>query len=366
MKKLILPIIILAALGGGGFYAYQRSHTSTLPANIAQSNGRLELNRFDVASLYAGRVKAMNVDEGSEVKAGDVLAELSSDTTTSRVEEAQAGELAARETVQRAQAGVKQAQAAVRQAQEAAARADAQIAAQLHQQKLAQMELNHASQLQSEELVSDAETQRRRSQRDGATAGVAAARAAKAEALAAVGQAQAALLQAQAQVQEAKAGVSAREAQMKAAESVNNDMNIVSPKNGRVEYKLAEVGNVIGAGSKVVSLLDPSDVSMNIFLPNAQVSSLKVGDEARIVLDGVDAVFPAKISFIATEAQFTPKNVETANERAKLMFKVKLKVPAETALQFNRLLKGGMTGNGFVRMSADAEWSEQLAVRLPQ
>ena len=109
MKKWIIPVVIVAA-GAAGFAAYQKQHASGQPENIVASNGRLELERIDVASLYAGRVKAMKVDEGSEVKAGDVLAELSSDTTSSRVEEAEAGELAAKETVQRAQAGVKQAQ----------------------------------------------------------------------------------------------------------------------------------------------------------------------------------------------------------------------------------------------------------------
>ena len=96
------------------------------------------------------------------------------------------------------------------------------------------------------------------------------------------------------------------------------------------------------------------------------LGSLKVGDEARIKLDGLDAVFPAKISFIATEAQFTPKNVETANERAKLMFKVKLRIPKETALQYKGLLKGGMVGNGYVRTNGQQAWSADLAVKLPQ
>ena len=129
MKKWIIPVVIVAA-GAAGFAVYQKQHADRQPENIIASNGRLELERIDVATLYAGRVKTMNVDEGSEVKAGDVLAELSSDTTSGRVEEAQAGELAAKEMVQRAQAGVKQ-------AQEAVAQADAQIAAQLQQQKLA-------------------------------------------------------------------------------------------------------------------------------------------------------------------------------------------------------------------------------------
>ncbi len=75
------------------------------------------------------------------------------------------------------------------------------------------------------------------------------------------------------------------------------------------------------------------------FLPTTQISRLKVGDEARIVLDGMDAAWPAAITFIATDAQFTPKSVETQSEREKLMFKVKLQVPAATAAKYNGLLK---------------------------
>ena len=110
-------------------------------------------------------------------------------------------------------------------------------------------------------------------------------------------------------------------------------MAIRSPLAARVEYRLVEPGTVIGAGSRVISLLDPADVYMNVFLPNVTVSGLRVGDEARIVLDGIDAVLPAQVSFIASDAQFTPKAVETANEREKLVFRVKLKVPSEVALR---------------------------------
>ena len=312
MKKLLLPAAVIAALAAGAVTYFRHQNGNTLPDNIAVSNGRLELERYDVASLYAGRVQNVLVDEGSEVKAGDVLAELSSDIASGKVEEAMAGESA-----------------------------------------------DNAGRLQSEDLVSPAETQRRRSQRDGAAAAVKAAQAAKSEALAMVRQAQAG-------VAEAQAGVAARQAQVKTAESAQSDMKITSPKDGRVEYRIAETGSVIAAGSKVISLIDPSDASMNIFLPNAQAAVLKVGDEARIVLDGLDAVFPAKISFIATNAQFTPKAVETANERAKLMFKVKLKIPADIALKYNRLLKGGMTGNGYVRTNTQSGWPAELAVKLPQ
>lgn len=350
MKKLVI-IMLLAGLASGIFYLNRQQNKNQLPEFIAFSNGRLELERFDVASLYGGRVENILVDEGSEVKAGDILVELSSDTTHSKLQEAQAGQLVADGTVAHAMAAEKQ-------AHEAIARAEAQIVAQQQQLRIAQMEWSNAIRLQREQLVSAAEVQRRKSQRDGAAAAVKAAEAAKAEAQAAVNQAKAAVAQ-------AKAGVAAHKAQVKAAQSVNDDMNIRSPKSGRVEYRLVQQGSVIGSGSKVVSLLDSSDVTMNIFLPNHQVAKLKVGDDARITLDGLDAVFPAKISFIATNAQFTPKAVETHNERAKLMFKVKLRIPKEQALQFNGLLKGGMTGNGYVRTDSTQAWQPELAVKLP-
>lgn len=351
MKKWF-GFIVLAAIAAMGFWFYQRTQQRTLPEYIAASNGRLALQRYDVASLYAGKIAKILVDEGSRVQAGEVLVQLSSNATDNRVAEAQAGQA-------QADGAISRARAAEQQARDAVGRAQAHIAAQQQQLNVAQMELDHALRLQQENLVSAAEVQRRRSQRDGAAAAVSAAQAAKSEA-------QAAVAQAQAGVREAQAGAERAKALADTAQAANDEMNITSPKAGQVEYRLAEEGSVIGAGSKVVSLLDPGDVSMNIFLPNTQMAQLKVGDEARIVLDGLDMVLPATISFIATDAQFTPKAVETQEERAKLMFKVKLKVPRATAQQLDGLLKGGMTGNGYVRTDSSRDWPEGLAVKLPQ
>ncbi len=106
MKKIwIVPVA--AALAAGGWYYWQQHHQSGLPEGFAQSNGRLELKRFDVASLYAGRVKAMLVDEGSRVEEGDVLAEFSSDTSTSQLDGARAQKQRAQEAVARAEAEIK-------------------------------------------------------------------------------------------------------------------------------------------------------------------------------------------------------------------------------------------------------------------
>lgn len=350
MRKVLLAIL-LAAAAGGGWWLYQQQESTALPDFVFHSNGRLELNRLDVASLYPGRVERVLVAEGDAVKANEVLVELSSAQSSGQLAAAQAATLRAAELVQRARAGVTQAQQAV-------ARADAEIAAYRQQQKVAKLELDNAKQMRREDLVSASELAKRQADFERATASVKAAQAARAEAQAAVAQGQAA-------VAEAEAGVKQAQAQADTAASADADMAIRSPLTARVEYRLVEPGTVIGAGSRVISLLDPADVSMNVFLPNATVGGLRVGDEARLVLDGIDAVFPAQVSFIASEAQFTPKAVETADEREKLVFRVKLKVPAEVAQRYDRLLKGGMTGDGYVRRDSTQAWPLALEVRLP-
>ena len=350
MRKVLLAVL-LAAAASGGWWLYQQQESTALPDFVFHSNGRLELNRLDVASLYPGRVERVLVAEGDAVKANEVLVELSSAQSSGQLAAAQAATLRAAELVQRARAGVTQAQQAV-------ARADAEIAAYRQQQKVAKLELDNAKQMRREDLVSASELAKRQADFERATASVKAAQAARAEAQAAVAQGQAA-------VAEAEAGVKQAQAQADTAASADADMAIRSPLTARVEYRLVEPGTVIGAGSRVISLLDPADVSMNVFLPNVTVGGLRVGDEARLVLDGIDAVFPAQVSFIASEAQFTPKAVETADEREKLVFRVKLKVPADVAQRYDRLLKGGMTGDGYVRRDSTQAWPLALEVRLP-
>ena len=105
---------------------------------------------------------------------------------------------------------------------------------------------------------------------------------------------------------------------------------------------------------------------MTIYLSNAEAGKLALGDEARMILDPYpDLVIPAHVSFVATEAQFTPKPVETASEREKLMFRVKLQVDPEVLRKYHTEVKTGIRGMGFVRTGPGAKWPENLAVKLP-
>ena len=122
---------------------------------------------------------------------------------------------------------------------------------------------------------------------------------------------------------------------------------------------------MIASGSRVVTLVDPLDITMNVFLPTHSMAAIELGAQARIILDGIDAVWPAEVEFVSAQAQFTPKHVETANEREKLMYKVKLRLPVDVAQAHTKLLKGGLTGIAYVRLDQTVSWPEIWQVRVP-
>lgn len=290
-------------------------------ADVIKANGRLEVQRIEIATKFPGRVLTVPVQEGDMVKQGAVLAQL--DTTDL---EAQL-------------AGV---QAMRQRAIQAMSRAQGEAQVRRIQASVAQMEFSNAMDLRKQVLVSDSEVKRRQAQRDGEQTGVGIATAA-------VGEAAAARDEADAGIRRLKLAI--------------EDHTLRAPVDGRIEYRVVEPSSVIPAGGRVVTLLDTAHVHMTVFLPTKIAGQLRVGDEARIVLDAAPQMpLPAKVSFVAAEAQFTPKHVETASEREKLTYRVKLSVPQDVAMANAGLLKAGLTGNGYVRMrSQKADWPEQSA-----
>ena len=136
-----------------------------------------------------------------------------------------------------------------------------------------------------------------------------------------------------------------------------DDATLKSPVTGRVLYRLAEVGEVLAAGGKALTLVNLNDVYMEIFLPSEQAALLKVGAEARLTIDAVpDRAVAGFVSFVSPEAQFTPKQVETKSEREKLMFRVKIRVPQETVEAYIDRIKTGMRGVGYVKLDDSVEW----------
>jgi len=169
-----------------------------------------------------------------------------------------------------------------------------------------------------------------------------------------------------ASLEAARASILAGQAEVARLKSQIDDSELIAPSRGRIQYKLAQPEEVLDAGGRVFTLLDLSDVYLTIFVPAGVAGPLAIGDEARVILDPVPGyVFPANITFVATEAQFTPKTVETTEEREKLMFRAKLTIDPALRGRYENQVKTGLRGVGFVRTDPHAPWPDNLTVKLP-
>jgi len=317
-------VIALLAVAAAGYVYWQRTVTSRLPEGIAMTNGRIEAEQIEIATKIAGRVTEILVDEGDMVKAGDVIARLDS--------------------VQ-IEAQLRAVEAQARQAMHAKHEAEAVIVQRTSERDLARQEFERGRALHATGNMPTESLDKRRSAFEAAEAVYRAATAA---------------------LEQATAAVDAAEASVAQMKSLLADTVLTAPRDGRIQYRLANPGEVLAAGGRVATLLDLTDVYMTVFLPARDAGRLAFGSEARLVLDPVPQyVVPATVSFVAAEAQFTPKSVETASERDSLMFRVKLKIAPELLKQYESQVKTGVRGIAYVRVRGDAVWPERLAVKLP-
>ncbi|MFV3076577.1 HlyD family secretion protein [Niveispirillum fermenti] len=321
------PLFALAAIAivgvGLGLY-WWNAQARQLPPGLASANGRIEVERIDIATKLPGRMLEIGVREGHHVAAGAIVA---------RMDKA---ELLA----QRAAAA-----ASVRRAEQAILQAEAQVSVHEATFRLSGVELKRGMDLARTNAVPASEVDRRRAQNDVDRATLQAARAS-------VGDAQAALEAAKAQLLQVDTNLA--------------ETDLTSPVAGRIEYRLAHPGEVLAAGGRVATLLDLSDVYMTVFLPTGQTGRVAHGSDARIVLDAApDFVVPATVSFVAAEAQFTPKAVETADEREKLMYRVKLSIDPALLTTYRDYVRAGLTGQAYVRLDPAVPWPDRLAPKLP-
>jgi HlyD family secretion protein len=296
-----------------------------MPDGIVKTNGRIEATQVDVSAKYPGRLATMTVDEGDEVTAGQVVATISSPET---------------------EAQLRSAQAQVLKAKQAYAEAVALIAQRNSDLTFARTDYDRGKTLLQSGNIAQQVVDQRRNRFESADAGYVAANA---------------------QRDEAEASIKAAEADVERLQSILVDLTLVSPRSGRVQYRLARAGEVIAAGQRILTILDLNDVYMTIYLPAEQAGRLTIGDEARTILDPIPQyVLPNTVTFVATEAQFTPKSVETTEEREKLMFRVKLQADPKVLDQYHRFVKTGVRGLGFVRTDPKIAWPAELQVKLPQ
>ncbi len=295
------------------------------PKGIASSNGRIEAQTIDVAAKYAGRLDEVLPKEGEVVEAGAVLARLDDRDMQAQILGAKAAVLRAKASKQIAEASVMQAQSAL------------EVARTTHDRVVKLNADGHAAQSVLDDATNSLHS------------------------------AEAAVAMAEAQVSDSDALISQSEAELDRLNVALDDLVVRAPLRARVLYRLHEPGEVVAAGTPILTLLDLTDVYMNLYLSAPVVGALALNDESRIILDPIpDYVIPARITFISPESQFTPKTVETQEEREQLVFRVKLSIPRDLLEKFESYVKVGIRGVGYVRTEPGMDWPQDLQVKLPQ
>lgn len=321
-KKLLVAVIV-TGVAIVVWQVWQEMQEPSVPDGIAFGNGSVEAVQTDISTKIAGRVDTILVQEGDLVEAGQIVASIETSQLRAKLLQAQAAVASAESLVASAQAAIAQSQA---------------------QQVLAEQELTRSKELVKKQLTSTEEYDTKVSQLAVAKANVAAAEAMLVSKLRNVDAAEANVLEIQTQI---------------------DDSTLVSPSKGRVLYRLTEPSEVLGSGGKVLTLLNLTDIYMEVYLPTSVVQRISIGAPARIQLDFMDTIIPANVSFVSPESQFTPKSVETATEREKLMFRVKVRVPQALVQQHIELVKTGVRGVAYIQLSPVAEdsvtpWPEFL------
>lgn len=315
-------MVALVVAGALALAAYFLTRTAALPPGFVTATGRLEATEVDVATKIAGRLVALKVREGDTVQAGQLVGEFDAVDVDAQLRAAQAQVQQAQETVREAHAGVRKSES------------DAVLAGRT---------LARSQELVQRGFVSGDRLDRDRSAQEGATAALNAARV---------------------RVAEAEAAVASAVARADSLRATVGETTLKAPITGRVLYRLAEPGEVLAAGGKTLTLLDLGDVYLNVFLPANEAGRIAVGSEARIVADAwPDEAVPAHVSFVSPSAQFTPREVETRNEREKLMFRVRLKVDPAWLQANAQRINVGMPAVAWLRLDPAQPWPERFGKR---
>ena len=323
---LALAIVSTPVMMGSGIWAWRDGWLrSGLPDGIAAGNGRIESVRVDVATKYAGRVGTILAREGDLVKPGQVVAQMNTDEL---------------------EADLARGKAKIAEGREIQNQIRAEILEKESRLKFAQQRYERDKTLFERRVVSRESVEQSRTQRDVDAAALEASKS---------------------RFQANQRTIEAAEADARRVEAQIAEATLTAPVEGRVLYRLAEEGEVLPAGGKVFTLVNLTDVYMEIFLPAREAARASIGAEARIVSDiEADGATRAVVSFFSPEAQFTPKHVETRSERDKLMFRVKLQIPRDWMHPQIEKVKTGVRGVGYVRLDDAVAWPSSLEARRPR
>ena len=302
------------------------------PSNVLRVSGHVEATEVQVAADVGGRLLELRVAEGDRVTAGQEVGRLDTRDIELQIARARAERATADAQRRFLELGARPEEVRQAEAQEDAGEADvAAIAAQL---KAAETDLARFEAL----LKANAGSQK---ERDDARARVDVLREQERSARERVRGAREVVSRLQAgatreELDAARARVRTVDAQIALLEKARADASIASPAPGIVTQKLAEAGEQIAPRMPVLVVTDLDNAWANLFVPEPMIPRLMIGQPARVLTDAGSAV-DGKVTFISPQAEFTPRNVQTADERSKLVYRIKVSVDNRAGI-----LKAGM------------------------
>lgn len=349
-KKIIIGAVVVLAAAGGYFAWDYHKNAIYHNKNLTYGNGRLEATELYISSKLSGKIEDIRVTDGDYVKKGQTLSMMQTNTLKAELAQAEAKLLQAKANKISAEATI--------------------------QLKKSELDAMKAKQSQAVSKLDSATKRYERfkplrdskaiSQQDfeNAETTYLTAKAELEGAKADIKKAQADVSVSEAQLKAADANIKAAEADVARIKADLDDCKLVAPLDGRIQYRISQPGEVLSAGGRVLNMIDLEDVYMTFYLPEIEAGKVKIGSDVRLVLDAIpDTPLPATVSYVANQAQFTPKTVETKVERQKLMFRVKARIAPELLRKYREYVKTGLPGMAWVKLDPNAEWPEQLKLK---
>ena len=300
--------VIVAALAAGAV----AFHACSGPGKVrrVEGSGTIEAREVNVASRVGGQVLEIRADEGSRVGKGDILVLIDHESLDIQLRQAEAGVALAEAQLALLRKGARAED--VRQGEEALKQAGANL-------KVAADDAGRMRELAARGSVTP-------KQRDDAEARLIVARAQEASAKEALSR-----LRQLARPEEIRAA-EARLAQAAAAADLLRktiaDSTIVSPVAGIATRRPIEAGELVAPGATVLTVSELDRVHLMLFVTEKELGRVRLGQEAEVAIDAAPGrIFKGRVIFISPEAEFTPKNVQTKEDRVKLVFGVKIELP---------------------------------------
>lgn len=330
-----------------------------LPDGLLLASGRIEGDEIVIAPKIAGRALKILKDRGDPVVAGELLVKFSSDQIQAQLDRAQDQERYWRDRVQQAEIDLdytaQQVPTDIGAAEARVATAKARIQEAEAVLTRNQRDLQRYQSLWERRVVPQQKL-------DDASANFQAAAANRAALTKELAQAQEQLRKAQllphtvalkrAELQSVKASLAAAQAAVREAQANLDDTTVYTPASGVLLTREIEPGEVVNPGTPLFTMVDLNQLYLKVFINEPDIGKIRLGQEARIYVDAFpDRPFPAKVSRVSSRAEFTPKYVETKEERVKLVFAVELKADNREGF-----LKPGMPGEALLRWRDEAPW----------